>query len=504
MAILNVGPGGFASIRDALTSPTIATGDTIQIASGTYDITATGYANSLAYSAKPYCYTGFTGVTSLLYNGAGKTSTTITGNARLFGQNVDGTAPQSVSYSNFALSYTSGSGYILSSTATPTININSVSFTGTHSGNAGASGNYADVRNVTSFTLSNSDVSLTGQAGFNGPAGTGGSSFLMLKGSGISITGNSFNESGYRNALSIFDSTGVLVDNNTFSRTSNRNVRSGGEKLKDTTGTVSNNKFFDGAYLAVEKISTGSVTVSNNTFAQFDPAGTPIPNPISGGGAVGIVLQGTGSATALGTVTGNTFSYVAPFSNQTSNVVTVSGASSNNYIDPITNATKNFNAYYVGGTGTDTLTGSSSPEYFIGGAGSDTINTAGGADYILFNTALSASNVDTITGFNSNSRIILDRKIFAGITATYDPSGTPVASSIGAVNNSVQVENNTTGTASSAATRIIFNTSSKELLYDPDGVGGTAATVFAVLTGYSGSMVGYNGSNIGSVNIGII
>ena len=525
MAILNV-PGTYATIRAALIAA--GNGDTIQIAAGSFNITAAGYNNSLTYSATPNCSTGFiNGVTSLIYDGAGKfgdsSFTTITGNARLFQKNTDGTAPVSVTYQDLDLFYTGGSGYILqtgdfgvsvANTLTKSITIANDSFRGTHTGNAGASGNYAAVLGIQNFVMGGSTVSLTGQAGFNAAAGTGGSSFLMLNGGtggSLVVSNNSFDEAGYRNALSIFDSVNVTVAANTFSRSSNRNVRSGGEKLKDTSGQVTSNKFFDGSYLAVEKIATGSVSVTGNTFAQFDPTMSPIPNPITVGGAVGIVLQGASASTALSNVAGNTFSYVAPFANTTASTITINApnAISNSYIDPITNTTKNFNTYYAGGTNADTLTGTTSPEYFIGGTGNDTITTAGGADYILFNTALNAAtNVDTITGFNSSSRIILDRKIFAGISATYN--GT-TASSIGAVNNSVQVENNNTGTASSAATRIIYNTSTGSLLYDADGSGvGAAPVEFAKLyssgtTPYNSTgMVGFNGSNLSSVNIGII
>jgi hypothetical protein len=527
MVTLNV-PGTYSTIRAALIAA--GNGDTIQIAAGSYDITAAGYNNSLAYSATPNCSTGFiNGVTSLIYQGAGKFDplnpyTSITGNARLFQKNVDGKAPASVVYTALDFLYTGGSGYILqtgdfgvsvANTVTKSIQIVNDSFRGTHTGNAGASGNYAAVLGIQNFVMADSSVSLTGQAGFNAAAGTGGSSFLMLNGGtggSLVVSNNSFDEAGYRNALSIFDSVNVTLSANTFFRSSNRNVRGGGEKLKDTTGTVASNKFFDGSYLAVEKVSTGSVTVTGNIFAQFDPAGSTIPNPIDGGGAVGIVLQGASAASALGTVGGNTFSYVAPFVNTTTNAITIgpaNSANSNVYVDPITNTTKNFNSYYVGKTNGDNLIGTTSPEYFIGGAGNDTITTNGGADYILFNTALNAAtNVDTITGFNSSSRIILDRKIFKGISATYN--GT-TSSSIGAVNNSTQVENNTTGTASNAATRIIYNTNTGSLFYDQDGSGGTYAPIeFAKLyssgtTPYNSTgMVGFNGTNLSSVNIGII
>lgn len=523
MAILNV-PGTYATIRAALIAA--ANGDAISIAAGSYSINATGYNNSLAYSAAANSSTGFiNGVTSLIYNASSVYHPTITGNARLFQKNVDGKAPVSVTYSDLDFFYSGGSGYILqtgdfgvseANTLTKSITINHVSFRDTHTGNAGASGNYAAVLGIRNFQLTNSSVSLTNQATFHAAAGIGGSSFLMLNGGqgtggALVIVNNRFDEAGYRNALSIFDSVNVTIAGNIFSRSRNRNVRSGGEKLKDTTGTVSGNYFFDGSYLAVEKIASGTVNVTGNTFAQFASSS---PNPISGGGAVGIVLQGAMAASALGTVSGNTFDYVAPFANATPNVITINsalGASTNIYVDPITYAKKTFNSYYVGTIGGDILAGTTSPEYFIGGYGNDTIATAGGVDYILFNTPLDpvdpGRNVDTITGFNTSSRIILDRMIFTGISAGYSF----LPGSIGAVNNSTQVENNTTGVASSPSTRIVYNTNTGSLFYDQDGSGGVYAPIeFAKLyssgtTPYNSTgMVGFNGTNLSSVNIGII
>lgn len=245
MAFLTVGPNGdYTTIRAALIAA--QDGDIIAIDAGTYNITVADYNNSLAYSAVANCSTGFAnGITSLLYLGAGssldRSSTTITGNARLFQKNLDGQAPIRIEYYFLDFLYDNGSGYLLqlgdagasvASTLTDHLVLNKLSFRGTHSGNAGANGNYADARGIESFTLASSTVSLTGQAGFHGATGSGGSTFLLANGEEIAITNNTFDESGYRNAVSIFDSNNVLMFNNTFSRSTTRNVRSSGKNLK--------------------------------------------------------------------------------------------------------------------------------------------------------------------------------------------------------------------------------------------------------------------------------
>lgn len=513
MAIRTVGPSGdYSTIRAALTAA--SNGDTIQIESGTYDITAAGYNNSLTYSATANCSTGFVnGVTSLTYDGVGNfgdaSTTTITGNARLFQQNVDGIAPFSVTYRDLDFLYSGGSGYILSTKATNTIDITNVSFRGSHAGNASANGNYSDVRGVTNFNLSNSSVALTGQAGFNPGAGTGGSSFLLLQGGSggaITITGNTFDEAGYRNALSIFDSVNVTISNNTFQRSSNKSLRSGGEKLLDTSATVDTNTFRDGAYLVLGNTSqpTRTSTINNNTFTGLTTAGTAT-EAITGGLPRGIVLESGNAAITGSTFTNNVFNYVSPIENKTATAITLNSMASNTFVDPITGTNKTFSSYYIGGTGSDTMTGTTAGEFFNAGAGSATINTGTGTaqDFILFNSPIGLGNIVTINNFGTNDRIILDRRIFAGIDASaaspLGPGNTSVNGGTGAVMNSNIGANN-----NQAQIRLVFNNGTGNLSYDPDGNGPLGSTLFAVING--SNLTGMNPAfnNRTAVNIGMI
>ncbi len=104
-----------------------------------------------------------------------------------------------------------------------------------------------------------------------------------------------------------------------------------------------------------------------------------------------------------------------------------------------------------------------------GGLGSDYLQGFGGADSFAFTTALGSGNIDTIADFVSGTdKIALSAAIFAGI-------GTP-----GAFNAAAFVA----GTAAADADdRIIYNSATGQLFYDSDGTGGTAAVLFATLSG---------------------
>jgi serralysin len=104
-----------------------------------------------------------------------------------------------------------------------------------------------------------------------------------------------------------------------------------------------------------------------------------------------------------------------------------------------------------------------------GGAGSDTLYGLGGADLFDFSTALGASNVDVIGDFSSvDDLIFLDRRIFSGMTTGYlDASA--FLSGAGAT------------TATTAAQRIIYDSTTGDVYYDADGAGGAAAVKFATI-----------------------
>ena len=93
-----------------------------------------------------------------------------------------------------------------------TVSLDGVTFAGVHSGAVGTGegapfGNYMDVAVSTSLTFNNINAALTGQGGgsffANNPT-TYGSAFLLANGPQITVTNSTFDEAGYRNALSLW------------------------------------------------------------------------------------------------------------------------------------------------------------------------------------------------------------------------------------------------------------------------------------------------------------
>jgi serralysin len=118
-----------------------------------------------------------------------------------------------------------------------------------------------------------------------------------------------------------------------------------------------------------------------------------------------------------------------------------------------------------GQDGADTLTGGNNNDLLDGGAGADVLNGGAGLDAFVFSSVLGAGNVDTITGFN-----VADDAIHLSVAVFGVAAGTLAASAfvIGAA-------------AVDADDRIIYNTATGALFYDPDGNGAGAAVQFAQL-----------------------
>ena len=126
----------------------------------------------------------------------------------------------------------------------------------------------------------------------------------------------------------------------------------------------------------------------------------------------------------------------------------------------------------IGSLGNDTLNGGDDSDDLDGGTGNDSLIGGSGNDQFIFNTALGATNVDTISGYSTTAdTIVLDRAVFTAL-------GSPGTLTAGAFN--------TGSAASQADDRIIYDTTTGALLYDADGVGGVAAVQFATLTGVTG------------------
>ena len=127
----------------------------------------------------------------------------------------------------------------------------------------------------------------------------------------------------------------------------------------------------------------------------------------------------------------------------------------------------------IDGTGNsmnNVLTGNSGDNVLNGKAGNDTLIGGAGADKFAFNTVLNAgTNVDTIADFQAGDAIQLYQTIFTSLTPGSLAAGNFVAAA-GA-------------TAQEADDFILYDTATGNLYYDQDGIGGTAATQFASLTG---------------------
>jgi Ca2+-binding RTX toxin-like protein len=126
----------------------------------------------------------------------------------------------------------------------------------------------------------------------------------------------------------------------------------------------------------------------------------------------------------------------------------------------------------------DTLTGNNVINVIVGGAGSDllfgrlgndTLTGNAGKDQFVFDTAVGATNVDTITDFIFvDDTIRLDDAIFNAIVGT----GTLTAA---------QFVANTTGLAGDADDRIIYETDTGNIFYDTNGNSAGGSTLFAIV-----------------------
>ena len=118
-----------------------------------------------------------------------------------------------------------------------------------------------------------------------------------------------------------------------------------------------------------------------------------------------------------------------------------------------------------GGDGNDTMSGGDGNDLIHGGLGNDTLSGDDGADTFFFDTALSATNVDTILDFEHKvDDIALSQAIFTAIGTTLSKGEFFIGSK-----------------AHDGNDHIIYNAKNGKLFYDDDGKGGDAKVLFAVL-----------------------
>jgi hypothetical protein len=372
--------------------------------------------SSLTYStvttlAKFPCFTPLTRTGGYIINGISR-STTLT-DTRIYQENIDGPyAPSEIK--NLTLNYNSGNTAIFRASM-GSYNLDNLNITGNHSGWAGNGSVYMSLNasptfstsNV-NFTLTNSTISITGQAQT--------AAFLQSWNNtgtiniGTTSNGNIFNESGYNRGsihLASMYTGGIQgpmrgtyqVRSNVF--TGNGTTRSNSNRLENVDVQVNSNIFEAGSYLDVAG-TLNMTRIVNNTFKT-----------IAGGPGV----RFTQKSSSLATI-------VTPMNNFSNNMFEGYGlAIINNDIDPVTNnpiatptvvtqsganmvkagtlATGEYEVFTAGGSYGDTITRNGLTDWISGGEGADTIDAAGGADMII-----GGNGNDTITTGIGADRIL--------------------------------------------------------------------------------------------------
>ncbi len=129
----------------------------------------------------------------------------------------------------------------------------------------------------------------------------------------------------------------------------------------------------------------------------------------------------------------------------------------------------------VGAGGADALNGGAANDRLLGGIGNDDLTGGTGADQFIFDTVLGTSNVDRVRDFSISvgDLVVLDNDVFIGLTG------------LGTLQANEFRQRSGNGTANTqgqdADDRIVFNTTTKGLYYDADGVSGVTSIQFATL-----------------------
>ena len=390
--------------------------------------------------------------------GDGTPGQTIT-NTRIYQENIDGpNAPNNVK--DLTLNYTSGTNAILRATK-GSYTVDNVSFTGTHTGWAGNGNSYISLTvsnplttststNSSSLIFKDSDVSINGIPGngFNGTSG--GAAFIQSWNNEgeVTLSGNTFDESGYLAAFQFYNSPSTgspnlgmyTITNNTFLRTTNKTTRSRGERLENVSAILTGNSFNDGSFLDIYGETSG-ITIETNTFNTIEGGygiratllststgatllGMPVFSGIQTFTGPGLPLKYVSSVSPLSgayTVTnagvgggfivnGKSFTRMSAGSQAADSITSLFGVT-NDWIngddgnDTIDGGAGNDCIFggtgddsIIGGTGNDTIEGGIGADTLNGGAGTDTLSYAGSSGAVTVNLATNTVSGGDATG----------------------------------------------------------------------------------------------------------
>ncbi|MFO0016740.1 MAG: hypothetical protein ACK52U_09300, partial [Synechococcaceae cyanobacterium] len=221
---------------------------------------------------------------------------------------------------------------------------------------------------------------------------------------------------------------------------------------------------------AAEITDTGSSGLDELRFASATANQTL--TIFSGDTGLESVTIGTGTAAAAnirGTTVLNVNAAAAPNALQISGNNGVNALTGTAFADTLSG--NDGNDSLNGGSGNDSLNGGSGSDVLNGGSGNDTLIGGVGADTFRFDSSLNAAtNVDSIIGFSisDTDRIQLENAVFTGL-----PTAGPLAPTA--------FRNSTSSFSATAAHRILYNSLTGDLLYDPDGTSALSPILFAKL-----------------------
>jgi Ca2+-binding RTX toxin-like protein len=215
----------------------------------------------------------------------------------------------------------------------------------------------------------------------------------------------------------------------------------------------------------------------NGTSGNDSLTGTSGNDTISGFGGNDLILAGsTGGADVIDGGTG--FDSIEFKERATSAVVvdlvagTISGGSSGTI--SFTNIERvvggNFNDQMTGNNAGQTLTGQAGADTLWGAGGIDTLWGGTGADRFIFRET-GTGNADVVRDWASGSdKLLLDGAVMSALGATGNFAA-----------GDARFKANSTGTATDASDRVIYNTSNGQVWYDADGNGAGVRQLVATL-----------------------
>ena len=303
------------------------------------------------------------------------------------------------------------------------------------------------------------NLTLTGTALADSLVGATGSDLISGLGGNDTLNGGAGNDTLSGGAGSDAITTGTGIDRVVFDSAP---VAGEIDRITDLTITAGDRLVFDrsvfnnltaGASLTAAEFRTGSgVTAASsatqrvlyntlNGFLYYDPDGTGSRAAVQIATllnrptltAANLLMRGTTAPVVFAGTPGADVAY---------------GSSANDNLS--------------GSDGNDDLYGYAGNDTLNGGLGVDTLRGGDGSDTFTFNTAIAGgTNVDLVFDFtNATDRLLLDRAVFDGV------------SSLGTALTAAELLSAAGATAATtAAQRIIHNTTTGEIWYDGDGSG---------------------------------